>query len=86
MASVLSINESELLDALAASVCVTPDEARTAEELVEHTGLTLGKVRKALHLYAKEGRLQVHAKLKPGIDGRQISRPAYTILPAKKKR
>lgn len=85
MASV-SITEQELLDALAASVTVTPDEARTAEELVAHTGMTLGKVRKALHLYAAQGRLQVHQKLKPGIDGRQISRPAYTIKPAGKKR
>lgn len=82
--AILNITETELLDALAASVAVTPDEARTADELVKHTGMTIGKVRKALQLYAEQGRLQVHQKLKPGIDGRQVSRPAYTILPAKK--
>lgn len=79
MAPVKQITEAEILDALAAAVAVPPEEARTADELVEHTGLSLNRVRAALKEYQKLGRLQVHKALRPGIDGRQIYRPAYTI-------
>lgn len=85
MAGITEITESDLLEAIAeAAKGNAPKQAKTAGDLVAITGMRRERVREALGRFAMQNRLQVHRVLRPGIDGRQISRPAYTILPPKK--
>jgi len=78
----LTITESELLDALAASQHSTaPEDARTVEQLRVVTGWGDGKMRRMLKQIQAEGRLTVHQVTRPGLDGRMYARPAYTITP-----
>lgn len=87
MASVTEISEAELVDALVAALSKksVPNGALTVGEFVELTGWRREKIQKAIGKLAMQDRIEVHQKHAPGIDGRNISRPAYKILPPKKK-
>lgn len=81
----MSVTEADLLDALVASVSGdAPEDARTVQEMVRTSGLSEQRVRRALKTYGD--RLRVHTVMRPAMDGRLAKVPAYTILPAKKKR
>ena len=85
MASVAQITESELLDALAASVSGRgPEEAKTVLEIAAATGITEKRVRRALGWWKARGRLAVHRVLRPRLDDTLVPVSAFTILPAKK--
>lgn len=78
------ITENELVQAISVANAA-PNEARTVTELAELTGWRREKVQAAIGRLAMQNRIAVHRKHIPGIDGRNISRPAYTILPPPKK-
>lgn len=79
------ITENELVEALCAATQDAPSEARTVAELADLLNWPREKVQRAIGRLAMQDRITVHRKRIPGIDGRDISRPAYTILPAKRK-
>lgn len=79
------ITENELVQALT-TANAAPEEARTVGELATLTGWGRAKVAEAIGRLAMQDRIGVHRKKAPGIDGRNISRPAYTILPPPQKR
>lgn len=83
----IEITKNELLDALfdATQQTPAPKEARTVKQLCEITGWGAAKVQDAIGRLAMQDRITLHRVKMPGIDGRNISRPAYTILPPKKK-
>lgn len=74
------ITESELLDALA-SASNTPADARSVHELVAATGLSEKRIRTALKILQRAGRLGVHRVTRTDLCGRPQQVPAYTILP-----
>lgn len=80
----LVITETEILQALENAVAPEPKEARTVQDLMKLTGFGMNKIRQALGHIAMQDRLEVVQVKRPGVDKRQISRPAYVILPAKK--
>lgn len=85
MAPVVTITESELLDALAqAARGAGPEEARTCPELAAATGLSDKRIRAALKALQVQGRLVVHRVLRENLAGASQPVPAYTILPVKK--
>jgi len=78
----IAITESELLSALAAALSdAGPSEARTVAELAGTQGLTVERVRKALRIAARQGRLVVHRVRRTAIDGRSMLVPGYTLTP-----
>lgn len=80
------ITEAELIDALARSVAGSaPKDAQTVAELAATWECQRSKVTRALGILQRQNRLVVHRKNAIGIDGRNLSVPAYTVLPAKKK-
>jgi hypothetical protein len=82
----IEITKNELLEALFTATQDAPKEARTVKQLAEITGWGVARVQDAIGRLAMQDRIEVHRLKMPGIDGRNISRPAYTILPPKKKR
>jgi hypothetical protein len=81
------ITEAELLDALAeANVGDGPEDARTLNELIAEHGIARDRMLAALHVCRSQGRLVVHQVSRETLLGRRTRVPAYTILPAKKKR
>ena len=87
--SIGQITESELLDALAkASAGQGPEEARTASELCKATTppLSVGRVRRALKVFAEQGRLRAYWVHRIAVDGTPRPTPAYTILPVTKRK
>lgn len=85
MASVIS--EAELVDALVAAMQRpdAPSGALTVAEYAALTGWHRARVQKAIGKLAMQDRVEVHRKNIPSIDGRPNSRPAYKILPPKKR-
>lgn len=78
----MSITESELLDALAQAVAGNaPEDARTVPEMSAESGVSVTRVRKALHLLNAQGRLNVHRVVRRALDGRAGTVAAYTIAP-----
>lgn len=82
----LTITKNELLEALFTATQSAPKEARTVKQLCELTGWGAARVQDAIGRLAMQNRVAVHRIRMPGIDGRNISRPAYTILPPPKKK
>ena len=83
MAPLTRITESELLDALTlATAGAGPAEARTCAEIVEETGIALGRVRKALKEAKRAGRLNIHSVSREALNGSRIFVAGYTITPA----
>ena len=83
----VKITERELLDAIAlASRGDAPEDARTVAELCEETGRRGEAVRQALRKLQAQGRLVLHHREARNIAGRRVSLPAYTVLPAKRKK
>jgi DNA-binding transcriptional regulator PaaX len=83
----ITISTAEILDALAsASRSDNPENARTTAEICAETGLGIKTVRAALHAYDRQGRLATHRVLRPRLGGGHAWAPAFTILPAKRKR
>lgn len=81
----ISVNEAELLDALAkAAAGSAPEDARTVQELAAAAGVSKGKVADTLRLFQAQGRLGIHRVPRARLDGQVQPVPAYTILPAKK--
>jgi hypothetical protein len=85
MATLVSISEAELLDALAAATKGSaPEHARTATELAAEHGIALKRMRTALSALKAQGRLQIHTVSREALDGRLSRIAGYTITPAKK--
>lgn len=83
----VQVTESDLLDALAAATPGHgPESARTTQEMMAATKLTMHSVSKALRQLQATGRLQAHRVPRPAIDGVMRLVAAYTITPAKKAR
>jgi hypothetical protein len=83
----MRITESELLDALAAATkSEAPEDAMTVKQLAVAGKVPTSRIVKTLHALHAEGRLIPHRVPYVGIDGRNTTVPAYTILPAKKAR
>lgn len=83
----VKITQAELLEAIAdASRGTAPKDARTVAELCEETGRRRERVREALQKLNAQGRLIVHRVEREDISGRRMQTPAYTVLPAKRKR
>lgn len=81
------IAESELLDALAKAAGGTaPEDALTVMEMAEQAGVSRGKVADTLRIFQRQGRLRVHRVRRQRLDGQTQPVPAYTILPAKKRK
>ena len=86
MAPIIRITTAELIDALAAAATGNgPDEAKTANELAEESGIPVKVTRKALLALKQAGRLQIHTVSREALDGRLSRIAGYTITPAKKK-
>ena len=84
--SLVKITEQELFEALAAAGRGTsPDEAKTANELAEESGITHKAARSALMALKKQGRLVIHTVTREALDGRACRIAGYTITPAKKR-
>lgn len=81
----IEITKHELLDALFGATKNAPKEARTVKQLCELTGWGEAKVRDAIGRLAMQDRIELHHVKMAGIDGRNGTRPAYTILPPKRK-
>ncbi len=83
--AVLTISESELLDALEQSLAKAsgPKEARTVKEIQEDTGFSTLKVMTALRALQKQNRLVPCRVARLAVDGVERKVPAYTILPSK---
>ena len=79
------ITQSDLLEALR-TANAAPAEARTVAELVALTGWDKGRVREAIGKLAMQNRIIVHQVTRRSIDGRNMSSPAYTILPPPKRK
>lgn len=80
----VSITQDEILEALAVaagSVANAPEEARTSQELADSTGLNVDRVRAALKMFQKQGRLTLHKVRRLSLDGRMAVVTAYTIRP-----
>lgn len=84
MAPVMAISESEILDAIAqaSSEHSGPDGARSVQEMAESFGLSPKRVRAALVVFQKQGRLVVHSGRRLSIDGKMRLTPLYEIRPA----
>lgn len=83
----MRITQQELLEAIAdASRGNAPKDARTVAELAEETGRRAERVREALQKFQAQGRLVVHRVERQDISGRLVKTPAYTVLPAKRKK
>lgn len=83
----MKITESELLDALAeATHGDGPDDARTLNELIAEHRIPRDRMLAALHVCRQQGRLVVHQVYRDTLLGRRARVPAYTILPAKRRR
>lgn len=81
------ITESEVLDAIAhASRGSAPADARTVDELVQATGRPVSAIRRGLKALHLQGRLGIHQVDRTRIDGRRCLSPAYTVLPAKRRK
>lgn len=82
------ITEAELVEALvaAAEKPSAPKGALTVQEWAKVTGWHRARVQKAIGHLAMQNRIEVHRKNIPSIDGRPNMRPAYLILPPKKKK
>ena len=74
----LRITEAELLDALA-TAGAEPSDAKTVQELADDAGLSQPRVRKALRLLHRAGRLGIHRVQRADLSGRVQLVPAYTI-------
>lgn len=87
MATTVKITEAELLDALAAAIKQSnaPAEAKTTQDLMAETGLSIRAVTRALKQYAAQGRLSVFRVPRPQIDGSTRCVPGYTISPKPRK-
>ena len=86
MATTVRITETELLETLASTIRGSaPKDARTVAELADELKCQRSKVTRALGVLQRQNRLVVHRTNVVGIDGRNVSVPAYTILPAKKR-
>lgn len=83
MDGVTTITTGELLEALAAAARGNvPEDARTVNELSEASGVSIRRVRAALALLNRVGRLESFQVVRPALDGRASRVPAYTIRPA----
>lgn len=83
----MRITQSEILETLAAALkSDAPEDARTIRELMRETGEDRSKITEALRALHEEGRLRSYQVKREGFDGKMRPVPAYTILPAKKKR
>lgn len=81
------ISESELVDALVAAT-QRPDAPQgflTLQDYVKLTGWHRGKVASAIGHLAMQERIEVQKVSRPDIGGRPVTRPAYKILPKKKR-
>lgn len=86
MASDLTLTEAEALDAIAATFKGTsPKQAKTVKEMMKEMRLSEESVRTALGHLAMQGRLEVHQVRRPDLSGRINQRPAYVVLPKKRK-
>lgn len=85
MAALVEITKSELLDALFNATKDAPKEAKTVQQLCELTGWGKNKVRDAIGRLAMQDRIEVYSVQESRIDGHASWKPAYTILPPKKK-
>lgn len=85
--TVLTISETELLDALAGAIAKSdgPQEAKTAKEIAESTGRTLHSTMQALHAINRQGRLGVFKVKRSGLDGVSRTVTGYTVLTKPKK-
>jgi hypothetical protein len=83
----IAITEDEVLEALAiAAPGRAPENARTTEELALAAGVSHDVVNSRIRALSREGRVMVHTVYRENVVGKRIQKPAYTILPAKKKR
>lgn len=83
MAPRVSVTESDLLDALAASqVSDAPKHARSAAEMADETGVAITTVNKALRALHRTGRVQSFMVRRPAVDGKMRPIPVYVIRPA----
>lgn len=82
----LAPTENELLQALAESMPAAPKDAITARELAAAQNASRHQIDKLLGRLAMQDRLGVHKVPRQDRTGRTKMEPAYTILPAKKKR
>lgn len=83
----MRITEAEVLDALAAAAAhTTPEDARTVEEMATEIGVAHCTIQRALKVFQRAGRLQVHHRRNVRLDGRPCLTPAYTIKPAPKRK
>lgn len=82
--AVVSITESELLEALAVSQQPGEEGARTVQEMVADSGLSDERIRKAIRAFQAQGRLTVYRVRRAAIDGSLRVVPAYSITKKKK--
>lgn len=86
MASDLTLSEAEALEAIAAATSgTTPKQAKTVQDIMGACGLSRDVVRRALGRLAMQNRLEVHQVRRPDLSGRINQRPAYVVLPKKRK-
>jgi len=86
MASVETITQDEILDALASAFTSdAPENAKTAQELAEEAGKSLNSIRRGLQIFQRAGRLRAYRVKRPAIDGTSRPTTAYVVLAKKRK-
>lgn len=81
----VNVSQDDLLDAIRKAMSPSHEAGegfRTVRELTESTGKGEDRVRKALRLLQREGRLETRLVQRTAIDGRPQAVPAYRFKPA----
>lgn len=87
MASVETITQDEILEALASAFTSdAPENAKTAQELAVETGKSVNTVRRSLQMFQRVGRLRAYRVKRLAIDGTNRPTTAYVILPTRKRK
>lgn len=87
MASVASITQDEILEALASAFTSdAPEGAKTVQELAIEMKKGIGVVRRSLQMFQQAGRLRAYRVKRAAIDGVLRPTTAYVIVPERKRK